>query len=212
MIKIAITDDHPLLLNGLQQAIEAHGNMEIMGTYNNGSRLLNSLANTRPDVLLLDLQLSSDPQGSELVKMIKSKYPEIRILILTSNDNAYNIQLVLNSGADGYLLKNIEMTLLTDAIEKVYHGEEYLSPEVKDILLNSLRKNSSNLPGSENLTEREIQILQLIAEEKTSQEIGSILHLSYRTIETYRLAIMQKLGVKNMVGMTKKAIMLGIIK
>lgn len=212
MIKVAITDDHPLLLQGVKNILDGREGFQVTGCYTSGGILLAALQKEQPDVLLLDLQLAGDPQGKDLIVRLRQDYPELRILVLTSNDNAYNIQIILNAGAQGYLLKNIEQDLLMEAIETIYKGEEYLSPEVKNILLDSLRKDKTKKVGTESLTPRELDILRLIAEEKTSHEIGEILHLSYRTIETYRLGIMQKLGVKNMVGMVKKAILLGIIK
>jgi DNA-binding NarL/FixJ family response regulator len=212
MIKVAITDDHPLVREGLISLLQSQASIHVIAAYENGNYLVEGLKQQQPDVLLLDLQLSNGPEGKDLVILIKNLYPGVRIIILTSNDNAYNIQLLLNSGADGYILKSIEQRLLIEAIEKVYQGESYLSPEIKDLLLSTMRKSSNTLQNNTELTTREMQILQLIAEELTSQEIASRLHLSARTVETYRLGIMQKLGVKNMVGMTKKAIMLGIIK
>ncbi len=213
MIKVAITDDHPLVRAGFTSVLQTHPGIEVIDTYANGNTLLEGLKIRQPDVLLLDLNLSGNgPEGVDLIRLVKEHYPDIRILVLTSNDNLYNIQMMLNAGAEGYLLKNVEQQLLVKAIEKVYANEDFLSPEVKDILLISIKKGSHKLSGKAALTEREIAILRLIAEEYTSQEISAKLHLSYRTVETYRLAIMQKLGVKNMVGMTKKAILLGIIK
>ena len=144
--------------------------------------------------------------------MVKKSASSVRILILSSNDNAYNMRLTLNAGAQGYLLKNVEQGLLSEAIRAIYNDEEYLSPEVRNILLHTGFKSRTKQPGTEKLTKRETEVLQLIAEEKTSHEIGALWHHSYRTVETYRIGIMQKMGVKNMVGMVKKASVLGIIK
>lgn len=211
MISVTITDDHPLLLQGIRNALELYPHIQVVATFTSGNALLAGLAVSQPDLVLLDLHLAKPPQGIELVSQLRQTYPSLGILVLTSNDNTYNIQMALNAGANGYLLKNIEQELLMEAIATIHRGEEYLSPEVKNILLDHLRKNDKNA-RVESLTKREIDILRLIAEEKTSHEIGELLHLSYRTIETYRLGIMQKLDVKNMVGMVKKAITLGLIK
>ncbi len=211
MISVAITDDHPIMRVGLKNLLQSSDGIHVTNCYESGKHLLEGLKEEQPDVLLLDLHLRGRPQGRELIEAIKDTYPEVRILILTSNDNVYNIQMMLNAGVEGYVLKNVEQNLLVEAIEKVYERRDFLSPEVKDILLTTLRKGNNNKAGEEMLTAREIEILKLIAEEYTSQEIGKKLFLSYRTVETYRLVIMQKLGVKNMVGMTKKAILLGII-
>ncbi len=212
MINVALVDDHPLLLNGICNVLQAEDDMFITGSYLTGTALLDALKHQPVDVLLLDLYLASDPQGKELVKLIRRSFPRVRILVLTSNDNALNMRMALNAGAHGYLLKNVEQELLAEAVRTVYQNQEYLSPEVKNILLQTVWKTGSGGTGTEKLTKRESEVLKLIAEEKTSHEIGALLHLSYRTVETYRIGIMQKLGAKNMVGMVKKAITLGLIQ
>src|SRR5690606_6755792 len=128
MIKVAITDDHPLLLQGGKNILDGREGFQVTGCYTSGGILLAALQKDQPDVLLLDLQLAGDPQGKDLIVRLRQDYPELRILVLTSNDNAYNIQIILNAGAQGYLLKNIEQDLLMEAIETIYQGEEYLSP------------------------------------------------------------------------------------
>src|SRR5690606_11340097 len=115
MIKVAITDDHPMLLNGVKNILEGQGKLIVTGSYTSGGMLLAALKKEPPDVLLLDLQLAGDPQGKDLIVRLRQEYPELRILVLTSNDNAYNIQIILNAGAQGYLLKNIEQEHLIEA-------------------------------------------------------------------------------------------------
>ncbi len=213
MIKVVITEDHPLMRQGLRNALEGQNGIFIADSCANGGQLMEALKQKTADVILLDLNLSDEGlQHTELVRVVKNKYPATKILILTSNDNAYNIQSVLHAGADGYILKSIEQHYLLEAIEQVHAGKQYLSPEVKDILLQLYRKDQGITTNSAMFTEREIEILQLITEEFSSPEIARKLNLSTRTIDTYRMGIMQKLGVKNMVGMAKKAIMLGIVK
>ena len=205
-----IVDDHQLVLEGIKSILRSYSHIEVIGSYTNGTQLLQALQSLRPDIVLMDLHLSGKPEGSELATLAKQLYPDLKIIVLTSNDNIYNIQLLLNAGADGYILKNLEMGQIVEAIDKVNSGSEYLSPEVKDLLIKHIRKH--NHAGIESLTRRETEILKLIAEEYTSQEISEKLNLSNRTVETYRLGLMQKLQVKNMVGMVKKAITLGLIQ
>ncbi len=207
-IRVAITDDHPVVRDGLRRMLELHSHITVIADYPNGKSLLAGIAMEQPDVLLLDLQLP-DISGTELVTAIKSKYPHINILMLTGNASSYSIKMMLQAGASGYLLKNSEQSLLLKAIESVNQQELFLSSEVQQKLNNLVAKN--NTISNEELTPREKDVLRLIAQEKSSKEIGEQLHIGYRTVENYRLVIMQKLGVKNMVGMVKKALMLGLI-
>lgn len=154
-------------------------------------------------------------RSSTILPRSKEKYPAVKILILTSNDNIHNIKLLLNKGADGYILKNTEQDFLIQAIREARYGdrkEKVISQDVSQNLKKLIAKDKQFLFGTNQLTQREQEVLQLIAQELTSQEIGRRLHLSQRTVESYRLILMQKLDVKNMVGMVKKAIMLGLIK
>ncbi len=210
-IKVSITDDHPMVRTGLESMLRKHPHIEVLDVFAGGGALLAGLQKRQPDILLLDLQLP-DKDGQELLPLIKRSWPDIGVIILTSNNSVYNIKMLLNAGADGYVLKNAEQELLIAAIEEVYQERGvFLSPEVKERISREAPVKNSITAHQYNLTPRETDILKLIAEEYTSHEIGARLHLSYRTVETYRLGLMQKLGVKNMVGMTKKAIMMGIV-
>lgn len=134
--------------------------------------------------------------------------------MLSSNDNIHNIKLLLNNGADGYLLKNTDQSTLIQSIKDAVNKsikKPIVSPETENQLKLLSEKNKTHFNNAQHLTPREKDVLQLIAQELTSQEIGEKLHLSQRTVESYRLMLMQKLDVKNMVGMVKKAIMLGLI-
>jgi DNA-binding NarL/FixJ family response regulator len=211
IITLSITDDHTMVREGLIRMLQNNANIKILDTYPNGRYLMEGLKEKQPDVLLLDLQLEDTMGGHDLVPLIKKNYPAIKIIILSSNDNFYTIRLLLNAGVNGYLLKNSAQRLLVEAIESVYQGKDFFAPRVEEILQYGQKKKLPQKAGKELLTPREKDILKLITEEYTSQEIADALNLSLRTVETYRLGIMQKLGVKNMVGMTKKAILLGII-
>jgi len=210
-IRIAITDDHPMMLNGLKHALETYEHIEVTGLYAGGNALLDGLQQQQPDVLLLDVHLP-DITGDALTRIITRKYPSVRILILTSHDSIFFIRSLLRSGATGYVLKTAEHALLLEAIESVYRGLQYLSPEVKDSLIKDTLKMRSKISNPLELTQREKDIIQLIAEEHTSQEIAEKLFLSHRTVENYRLGLMQKLDAKNMVGLVKKAIQMGLVE
>lgn len=210
-VRIAITDDHPMVRDGLAAMLQAAGGITITAKYASGNALLAGLKTDVPDVLLLDMHLP-DMHGREIVKALRKQFPGLKIIIVTSTESVFLVKAMLDAGARAYLLKTAGQDQLTDAIRQVMAGEVVLSPEVKELLLKNALKQKSNLAYNEELTEREIRILELIAEELTSPEIAEQLHLSQRTIENYRLGLMQKLGAKNMAGLVKKAILMGIIR
>lgn len=212
-IKVILIDDHPLVREGVSSMLDRDEQLEIVARYATVAELLNGLKKQQADVILLDLQLA-EGNSDFVIPVIKAAYPHIKILVLSSNDNIYNIKMLLNNGADGYLLKNTGQQDLQKFIKKVWSGEEgpVVSPEIHGLLKSLSDKKNVPFNGIQQLTPREVEVLKLISQELTSHEIGERLHLSQRTVESYRLLLMQKLQVKNMVGMVKKAIMLGLVR
>jgi len=209
-IKIAIADDHPLVISGLHYALTNSTDMEITGSYSNGIELLKGLSNTHPDVLLLDIHMPGQT-GDNLAEIISEQYPDIKILALTNQDNVYYVKNMFRKGAKGYILKTTMEPILLDAIRKVYVGEQYLDPVLKEkVLQDALRTKKNNL-ANPMLSTREKEVLQYIALDLTSQEIADKLFLSKRTVESHRLTLFMKLGVKNMAGLVKKGIQMGLI-
>ncbi len=211
-IKVAITDDHPLAIGGIENMLREYGNIHIAGTYTSGSALLKGINEQQPDVLLLDI-LMPDQSGQELAEIISKTYPGIRILALTSLDAPYYVRGMMRRGCSGYLLKNTDQETLIKAIEEVYQGKEFIEPSLKEqIMHNTLKgKRSHPAPPIPVLTQREKEILQLIVEEFTSQEIADKLFLSLRTVEGHRLNLLQKLDAKNTVGLVKTALQTGLV-
>lgn len=210
-VSIFITDDHPVLREGLISILGLQPNLEVVGDYGSGAQLLQALQIRVPDILLLDLQLSNE-NGEDIVPKLLRDYPDLKIIILTGNSSAYSARLLLDMGVHGYLLKNTEQHLLVEAIQNVYRDFIFISPELQKRLFRMSKQLKGEMTRAEDLTSREIQILKLIADEFTSQEIADQLRLSLRTVENHRLALMQKLGAKNMIGMVKKGILLGLIE
>lgn len=210
-IKVAIADDHQVVLSGIQNMLNSCPHIELRGQYQSGQSLLDGLVVEQPDVLLLDIQMP-DKTGDELAKIISKKYPAIRILALTVFDTPFYIRSMMQNGCQGYLLKNTDQQTLIDAIETLYNNGQYIEPSLKEQLLqNMLRIKKQNVQSVPVLTKREKDILQLIVAEHTSQEIADRLFLSLRTVEKYRLNILQKLHVKNTAGLVKAALELGLI-
>ncbi|WP_118972993.1 response regulator [Taibaiella koreensis] len=213
-INISLVDDHPMVISGLTTLLQPFPHIVIHGTYNNAAQLLQGLQYYSPDVLLLDLMLP-DQSGKELLPLIRKQYPGMRILVLTSLDTPSMVTNMLRHGCNGYLLKGAGPGTLVEAIETVYKKEEYIDPVLKEQLLQNVLHFKTRIQGnalSVKLTQREKEVLGMIAEEHTTSEIAEKLFISYHTVESHRNNLMRKLNVKNTVGLLKVAIQLGLIR
>ncbi len=212
MIKIAITDDHPAVREGIRAMLQSIDGFEVTAMHASGNACLLGLQKELPDVLLLDISLP-DINGSELAPRILAQYPGLAIIILTSIDSVYLIKSLLHSGVKSYLLKTSGQELLEQAITTALNGKVFLPPDIQSILAASTLDPGTSIHNRHiSLTDKEIEILQLIAAEHTSQEIAEKMFLSVRTIDKYRLGLMEKLDVKNLAGLVRKAIMMGVVK
>lgn len=208
-IKVAITDDHPLAVNGISMMLNGNPDIEVTATYNTGAELMEGLAQQQPDVLLLDIMLP-DKSGKELAPVISKTYPDVRIIALSSLDAPAVVRAMLHNGCLGYLLKGTNQPTLLEAIEHVYRNEEFIQPTLKEHLLVHVLKGK---PASEvplDLTNREKEVLQLVVDGATTQEIANTLFISPRTAEAYRLTLLKKLEVKNTAGLVRTALTLGL--
>ena len=206
MINLAITDDQVIILNGLQKILADVPNIRITGIYNNGDELLEALVKEQPDVLLLDIQMPGK-SGIELAAIITRTYKNIKIIALTNIDVLAQIKKILQQGVLGYLLKDASPEIIVKAIETVNEGDQYIQEGLKQQLLNSF----SMLNAKQIVTRREKEILQMIVDEFTNQEIADKLYLSLRTVENHRNNLLQKLKVKNTAGLVKIAIQEGLV-
>ncbi len=208
-IKIAIVDDHPVLLKGLRNILSYAPDIEIIGTYKDGKELLHALRVTQPDVLLLDIQMPGQ-KGDELAEIIDKQYPDIGIIIFTNLENLYYIKVMIRY-IKGYMLKSSDDSILLDAIRTVGRGGQYFDPAIRSQALHIL-SSSNNITRSPELTQREKEVLELIAKDYNSQEIAHELFISKRTVDSHRINLLLKLDVKNAAGLIKKAIELGLIE
>ncbi len=209
-IHIAIADDHPMIIGGLENILSRYPHIVLTGTYNNGTSLLEGLREDgAPDVLLLDIQLP-DITGDELTPLILKKHPGVRIIILTNFDSALYVNNMLRRGVHGYLLKTSEKEVLIKAIETVYGGGSYLEPQLHDKMQQLEEREQKAVSSKSTLTNREKEILQYIVNGDTCPEIAEKLFLSVSTVENYRVRIMVKLEVRNTAALVKKALTLGL--
>jgi DNA-binding NarL/FixJ family response regulator len=199
MIKVMITDDHPIVVEGMKQFINEQHDMTVVGIAINGQECKDNLKKAEPDILLLDINLP-DESGLDICVWIKKNHPSVRIIGLTGFKEYSYIDEMMRRGAIGYVLKNSLPNDILDAIRSVYLGKYWLSEEVKTILI-------SHKPGGKRfLTNREKELLKLIVEGYTNRQIADKLFLSVETINSYRKNLLLKLGVKNTASMVKLAL------
>jgi DNA-binding NarL/FixJ family response regulator len=208
-IRIAIADDHPMVITGLQNMLSGYPHITIVGVYPNVVELLKGMKLNLPDVLLLDIQLP-DKTGDELAPVLLKKYPQLRILILTNFNSTLYVNNMLRHGVLGYLLKTTDNKTLVEAIETVYKGEEFLQPSIKEKIDQADKRIKREVSTKSALSIREKQILQLIVNGDSNQQIADSLFLSLRTVENYRFNLAFKLDAKNTAMLVSKALKLGL--
>jgi len=214
-INVAIADDHQLFREGIRLILESRPSMRLVVEAGNGQDLLNQLATleTLPDVVLLDLKMPV-LDGMETTKLLKEQYPEVKILILTMLQQDDYILHLLDLGANGYLLKNSSATEVLEAVSTVVAKDFYFNEHISNVLLAGLkrkRKAPPKLNNNQNITDREREVLHLMCQEHTTQEIADKLFVSARTVETHRRNLMQKFEAKNTAGLVLRALKQGIV-
>lgn len=208
-IKVTIIDDHPLAIEGIRMMLSDEPDIAVVAGYTTFTDLKEGLRSSLPDVLLLDVLLP-DAQGNEIAAFISKQYPTIRMIALSSLDAPPIVRSMMQTGCLGYLLKGTTRQTLIQAIQSVYRQQEFIEPSLKEYLLQNMLGLTKPGVTPFELTSREKEILQLIVDGYTTQEIAGKLSISPRTAETHRLTLLKKLKVKNTAGLVKNAIKLGL--
>ncbi|WDP88464.1 MAG: response regulator transcription factor [Desulfobacter sp.] len=208
---IILADDHKLLRHGIRQILEKQENLLVIGEAGDGLELLRLLTQKTPDMILLDIAMPN-LRGIEAAIEIKMLYPGIKILILSMHKSLQYVHHALSAGADGYLLKEDAPRELVKAIDTVKNGDTYISPLIQKELTNDLAqsyRSGGKSASFEPLTVREREVLKLIAEEKSNQDIADLLNISVATVKHHRAAIKKKLDIRKTAGLVKYAIRKG---
>jgi DNA-binding NarL/FixJ family response regulator len=214
-IRILLVDDHKIVRDGIISLLQDESRYDIVGQAENGIEALDKIEQLAPDLVLLDINMPI-MDGLECARQITIKYPEVKILTLTMLNEQEHIKNMLAAGAGGYLLKNSGKEELIAAINKVMEGETYFSEEVKNLIMMDMikKKTASGKISGEPipLTPRELDVLELIIDEYTNQEIAEKLFISVRTVDAHRRNLLEKTGSRNTAGLVKFAIENNLIK
>ena len=203
-IRLMLVDDHRIVLDGLKALLDDTEGFDCVATADNGQKALDLLKVFAIDVVLMDIDMPV-MNGMEATRRIKKEYPKVKIISLTQHSERGMVQQLLDCGADGYLLKNIAQDELASAIRKVHEGQNVFSSEVTMSLAGkAVEKSASGIEVE--LTERELEILKLIAEGLSSKQIGEKLFISPRTVDTHRTNLMNKLDIHNIAGLIRFAL------
>jgi len=214
MIKILIVDDHKMFVEGLESILAREDDIQIIHKCFEGKDVFNMALLERVDVILLDINLP-DMSGIEISKRILKMKEDLKILVLSMHDEESYITEVLKSGALGYILKNTGRKELITAIRTIAAGRTYFSQSITNTIMNSLMDSSKKPKEQEvqvpKITRREKEVLDLILEENTNQEIANTLFISLKTVEAHRSSLLSKLNARNTAGLVKKAIAFNLV-
>lgn len=216
-IKLFVVDDHPIFIDGITGLLKDTPGFEIIGTAGNGKELLEKMADNMPDIILMDINMP-EMDGIEATKEIKRIHPNVKVIMLTMFNDIRFIKELLEIGAKGYILKNISRDDLIKAIQTVSSGMPFLDAAVQEKVISSMSAaEEEDIDDKEadamvqNITSRELEILQLIALGLTSQDISKKLYISKNTVETHRKNLLAKLNVKNTASLLKFAYKKGLV-
>jgi DNA-binding NarL/FixJ family response regulator len=212
-IRLGIADDHKIFRNGLKATLEDHSGFDLVLEAANGKQLLAQLPSCVPDVILMDIKMP-EMDGIQTTAQVKQYFPHIKVLALSMfNEDKYIVDM-MKAGSSGYLLKNAEPEEIIAAINTVYQKDYYFNEQLSITLIKQLagnaHHNTSGLSLSE-FNEREIEVLRLVCQEYSNQEIADKIFLSVRTVEGYRARLFEKTRSKNLVGLVIFAVKTGII-
>ena len=196
--RILIVDDHPVVRRGMAGVLNAEEDLEISGEASNAAQAMDAVKQGKPDLVLLDLSLGDD-SGLELIHDLKAMHEDLAILVVSIHDESLFAERVLKAGAKGYINKQMALDHIVNAVRRVLSGKIYLSPDMANRMLSQVANGVK--PGEESplerLSDREMEVYRMLGEGKGTREIAKRLHLSMKTIETYREHIKDKLNLKD---------------
>jgi DNA-binding NarL/FixJ family response regulator len=209
-IKVLLVDDHAIMREGIRALLVLQEDIEIVGEASEGKEAIEKTRLLNPDVVVMDISMQG-MDGLEATRRITKQYPKTKVVILTQYDNKEYILSAVKAGSTGYVPKSALGSELASAIRAVYHGDSYLYPSAAMALVEDYRQQSQSTDPYDQLTPREREILKLIADGHTSQEVANLLFISLKTVMGHRTKIMDKLGLQNHTELIKYAMRKGLL-
>jgi RNA polymerase sigma factor (sigma-70 family) len=210
-IRVLIADDHALVRAGIRALVERIDNVVVVGEAGKGSEALDLVRQLGPDLILLDITMP-DGNGFEVLDQVTKLYPEIRVIVLTVHEAGEYALRAVREGAAGYLPKSAASIELEQAIQTVIRGERYISPETAQNTIFEVTNRATKRDLLATLSPRQREVLRLIAEGKTTKQIAQVLEISVKTVETHRAQLMERLGIHDVAGLVRYAIIVGLIE
>lgn len=209
---VLLVDDHAMLREGLRMVLDAQPGITVVGEAEDGREALDLVESLHPDIVVMDIAMPN-LNGAEATRQIKRRFPATRVVILTMHENRQYLAQIIGAGAIGAVLKRAAGTELVQAVKAAARGESFFSPAIATMMLEDYRFHmaAEGHDEADTLTEREREILQLVAEGKSNKEIADLLTLSIKTVQTHRSHLMQKLDAHDRTELVKYAIQHGII-
>ncbi len=211
-VRILIADDHKIVRDGLKALLESEGDFEVIGEAGTGQDAIRLIRKLEPDVAVVDIGMP-ELNGIEVTRKMVSAQPQLKVVALTMHADRRFVAGMLHAGAAAYVLKEAAFEELINAIRSVISGQTYLSRAITDVVVDDYRKliEAGEDGGLQQLSPREREVLQLLAEGKKTAQIADLLHVSVKTVETHRTNTMKKLGLNNIADLTRFAIKEGLI-
>jgi DNA-binding NarL/FixJ family response regulator len=209
-IRVLVVDDHAIVREGICSLLARRKDIEVVGEAADGKRAIDAVVQFDPDVVLMDIQMPV-LNGLDATREIHKRFPSTRILVLTQHEDKEYVVPLLRAGAVGYITKTARATELIGAIRAVYDEGAYLPPRITQAVVTAVAESADSGEEQTLLTEREVQVLSLVAEGFSSREIAERLSISAKTVDTHRANIMEKLGAHNVAELIKYAIRKGIV-
>ena len=210
-IRVLIADDHALVRAGIRALVERIDGVVVVGEAGKGSEALELVRQLSPDLILLDITMP-DGNGFEVLDQVTKLYPEIRVIVLTVHEAGEYALRAVREGAAGYLPKSAASIELEQAIQTVIRGERYISPETAQNTIFEVTNRATKRDLLATLSPRQREVLRLIAEGKTTKQIAHVLDISVKTVETHRAQLMERLGIHDVAGLVRYAIIVGLIE
>lgn len=213
IVRVLLAEDHTIVRKGLRSLLDGETGIEVIGEAGDGREAIEKVRQLRPDVVLMDITMPG-LNGLEATRQIKKRFPEVKVVILTVHTTEEYILQILRAGASGYVVKQAAPTELLSAIQAAYRGDSFLSPSISAKVIEEYIRQAEAMAERNSynrLTDREREVLQLIAEGHSNREIAELLHISVKTVETHRTHLMDKLDLHNTAELTQYAIRKGVI-